>query len=105
MLYIMRRTQIYLDDEQHRWLDQQSVRQSRTKSELIREAIDRLIRGGRHDADERLARFRAALNASFGTVADLPTGREFVEGARTADRDRARELEDRWDTSSSTPPS
>ncbi len=105
MLYIVRRTQIYLDDDQHRWLDEQARRQRRTKSELIREAVDRLIGGGRQDADNRLGRFQAAVDASFATVPDLPPGRDFVEDARATDHDRDRAVEDRWDLSSSTPPS
>jgi len=105
MLYIVRRTQIYLDDDQHRWLDEQASRQRRTKSELIREAVDRLIGGGRQDADNRLRRFQAAVDASFATVPDLPPGRDFVEDARATDHDRDRLVEDRWDLSSSTPPS
>ena len=105
MLYIVRRTQIYLDDDQHRWLDEQASRQRRTKSELIREAVDRLIGGGRQDTDTRLGRCQAAVDASFGAVPDLPPSQDFVEDARAMDRDRDRAVEDRWDLSSSTPPS
>lgn len=60
-VYIMRRTQIYLDDRQRRKLDQVAKRTRRTVSELIREAID-----ARYATTPR-ADFLAALRAGgFG---------------------------------------
>lgn len=91
--YIMRRTQIYLDDLQDRRLAERSATTGMTKSKLIRDAIDAYL-GGAHGAREaRLARFRAALAAAGGTLPRLPPGTEYVDSLRAADRDRDRELE------------
>ncbi len=43
MIYIVKRTQIYLDEEQDRRLRKRARATGKTKSALIRDAIDRLL--------------------------------------------------------------
>lgn len=44
VIYIMKRTQIYLEEEQDRRLERRARATAVTKSALIREAIDRFLR-------------------------------------------------------------
>jgi predicted transcriptional regulator len=60
------RTQIYLTGDQRRRLDQLARAQDRPLAELIREAVDIYL------ATAPLAP-REALDASFGSLADLET--------------------------------
>jgi predicted DNA-binding protein len=73
-LYIvMRRTQIYLDDQQRRKLDQVAKRTRRTVSELIREAID--ARYAATPKEDFLAALRAGVFGVWKQRSDLdPTG-------------------------------
>lgn len=82
--YIMRRTQIYLTDEQGVLLERRSRATGRTISDLIREAIDAAYVRGRQasrGARERLARSTAGAWAQFPE-----TGSEYVERVRGAGR-------------------
>jgi hypothetical protein len=89
-LYIVRRTQIYLDEEQAERLASRAAAEGTTLSALIREAIDELLeRGGE---GERLAGFRRAVEASAGLAPELPEGRSYVEELRRRDLEREREL-------------
>jgi len=94
-VYIMKRTQIYLDHAQDLRLAERAAATGATKSKLIREAIDAYLDGDRGGREARVARFRAALDAAAGAVPRLPPGREYVESIRAADRERALELERR----------
>ena len=89
----MRRTQIYLDEEQDRRLAQRAAAARRTKSELIRWAIDSYL-DQPLDEEARLEEFREAVVAAAGAEPDLT--REFLDELREADRLRATELERRW---------
>jgi hypothetical protein len=82
--YIVRRTQIYLTDEQGRVLESRSKATGSTVSELIRVAIDRTYvrRGGTSRADRvRLARRTAGAWKAFPE-----TGAEYVERLRGSRR-------------------
>jgi len=92
--YIVRRTQIYLDERQSAELARRAAARGTTASKMIREAIDRYL-AEPADAEEPLRRFRAALEASFGAAPHLPHGATYVEELRRADRDRDEELADR----------
>ena len=89
----MKRTQIYLDDEQDRRLAERAAAARRTKSELIREALDTYLDRPTRD-ERRLAEFRAAADAAFGTAPYLPE--DYVERLRDVDRTRAEELDRYW---------
>jgi len=92
--YIVKRTQIYLEEEQADRLSQLASVRGTTASMMIREAIDQYL-AGPDDEAERLARFRTALDAAFGAAPYLPAGAEYVDGLRNADRARERELAER----------
>lgn len=91
----MRRTQIYLEEEQERFLGRRAAETGRTKSDLIREAIDRYAHQPQ-DSSTQLAEFHAAVEATAGIAPYLPAGVEYVRRLREADRARDEELERRW---------
>ena len=93
-LYIMKRTQIYLDEAQDARLGKLATQTGVTKSALIRQAIDAFLQGSRDDS-VRLARFRAALSEIERHPIALPNGRSYVEGLRQGDLSRQEELEHR----------
>ena len=91
----MKRTQIYIDEEHDEKLAARAAETGRTKSDLIREAIDRYMRDP-DDQAARLARFRAACESSAGRVPRLPTGVEYAAEIRETDLQRLEALEQRW---------
>jgi hypothetical protein len=95
-LYIVRRTQIYLDEAQDERLSKRAATEKVTKSALIREAVDQYLNGSDNQPNE-LARFRAAIiEAGKHPIRRLPPGKEYVEALRRTDARRQRELERRW---------
>jgi hypothetical protein len=92
--YIVKRTQIYLDETQDAQLGRRAKAAGVTKSTLIREAIGRYLDAG-EDQAIRLARWRAALAEASRIAPYLPKGRRYVEDLRGADLARQRELETR----------
>jgi hypothetical protein len=66
----------------------------RTKSELIRDAIDEYFNVG-ENRKSRLKTFRSALDATFGVSPHLPSGAEYVEVLRQSDAVRLQELPER----------
>jgi len=93
-LYIVHRTQIYLSDQQERALAERSERLGRTKSALIRDAIDSYLEP-RSAETTALARLGAAVADARGCASYLPAGEHYVEALRDADRERAGELDER----------
>jgi hypothetical protein len=93
-LYTVKRTQIYLDEEQDRELGRRAVAEGLTKSAVIRRALGAYLNGA--DDDElRLARFRAAVEAAAGVAPDLPRGAQYVERLRAFDVRRQETIERR----------
>ncbi|MGH2711097.1 MAG: CopG family transcriptional regulator [Actinomycetota bacterium] len=90
----MKRTQIYLDEEQEARLARRASAAGVTRSRLIRQAIDAYLEG-RGDEGLRRERFLAALDDLAADPLDLPEGRAYVEHLRTADLRRQEELERR----------
>ena len=90
----MRRTQIYLDEEQERDLARHAAVRHTSKSALIREAISAYL-GGSAGETGRLERFRAAVRAAAGAAPYLPDGKEYVEELRHRDTARLDDLERR----------
>ncbi len=90
----MQRTQIYLGDEQDRALSVRAQRLGRTKSALIREAIDSYL-APESTQRQGLARLRAAVSEAAGCASYLPAGEDYVDALRAADRERTRELDAR----------
>ena len=93
--YIVRRTQIYLDEEQDRRLAERARASGRTKSDLLREALDRLLDTPLGE-EEELARFRAAADAAFGIAPYLEDGAAYVSKLRDDDRRRQERLDRQW---------
>jgi hypothetical protein len=83
----MRRTQIYLDEVQDRELKRRATAERTTKSALIRRAISRELEGS-SDEDVAIIRWRAAIDGTYGTAPDLPTGPDYVDHVRALDADR-----------------
>jgi predicted DNA-binding protein len=90
----MKRTQIYVDEEQDQALAERAAASGVTKSTLIREAIDAYL-GGSSDSRLRLDRFRAAVRAASGTARHLPDGKSYVEALRALDVQRQEEIDRR----------
>ena len=92
--YIVRRTQIYLEDEQSTSLDRRASELGTTRSELIREAIGAYLEG-EADRVPALARFRAAVAEAAGSAPGLLPGPAYAEELRAADVARLEELDRR----------
>ena len=92
--YIVRRTQIYLNDRQDEELARRAAAEGLTKSALIRRAVDTYLDGA-DDEELRLARFKAAVAAVAGIAPDLPKGSLYVERLRALDLRRQEEIERR----------
>jgi hypothetical protein len=90
--YIMRRTQIYLEERQAEALSVRAGRRGVTASHAIREAIDAYLAAPEGDAERRRARWQAALRQSAGLAPDLPDGATYVADLRRADADRLARL-------------
>jgi len=82
--YIMRRTQIYLTDEQGRLLERRSKATGSSVSALIRTAVDGAY--SRRRAMSRAQRVRLARSAAGAWKAFPETGEEYVERIRGARR-------------------
>ncbi len=78
-IYIMERTQIYLNAEQSRMLERLARRSGWTKSQLIREAIDEAYLGSPHDQKQVLAALKHAAGSWAGRK---ESGAEYVERLR-----------------------
>ena len=93
-MYIVKRTQIYLDNRQDDDLARRAAAEGLTKSALIRRAVDAYLD---NDGDDelRLARFKAAVDAVAGVAPDLPQGSLYVERLRALDVGRQEEIERR----------
>jgi predicted DNA-binding protein len=91
--YIMKRTQIYLEADQDRRLATRATASGVTKSTLIREAIETYL-AIPGDAD-KLAQFRAAVDAVAKAPLPLQDGETYVETIRAADIARQAELDER----------
>jgi hypothetical protein len=88
----MHRTQIYLGDEQETQLAARARQLGRSRSDLIREAIDRYLQSDTSvDSPHAVAQFRVAVLAAAGSAPDLPSGRDYVAGLRSVDEARRHE--------------
>ncbi|HEX5015527.1 MAG TPA: CopG family transcriptional regulator [Candidatus Limnocylindrales bacterium] len=89
----MRRTQIYLNEDQDGRLRRRARAAGVTKSTLIREAVEAYL--ATPDTADELAGFRAALDAVASAPIHLPRGDAYVEEIRAADLERDAELDAR----------
>lgn len=93
--YIMKRTQIYLDEAQSAQLADRARRRGTTASHVIREAVDAYLAQPESEDDRLLQQYRSALDTAFGAAPDLPDGAAYVEELRAPDADRATRLDER----------
>ena len=89
---MMKRTQIYLDENQEASLAKRAATSGVSKSALIREAIDVFL-AGPGTRQMLPGRFRAALRDVEVQPISLPEGTRYVEGLRQRDLVRQEELE------------
>lgn len=75
--YIMKRTQIYLDDDQDRRLQARARADGTTKSAVIRAAVDQFLTRRSRRAD-----LQAHLDATFGSMQriEIPSRDEWDRG-------------------------
>lgn len=93
-MYIVKRTQIYLDDDQTTRLDERAAINGATRSELIRRAIDAYLdQPDERDEQVRLTRFKEAVEQVAGIAPYLT--HEYVEEMRAAGARKLDELERR----------
>ena len=85
----MTRTQIYLDDDQKAALRLLAIDRDSTVSDIVREAVDRLLAGELHGADwaSRLSAVQTRLQARLADRSDEEVG-EALKRARAARRRR-----------------
>ncbi len=88
----MRRTQIYLEGDQARRLDERAAARGTSRSELIREAIDMYLEPPLN-GDEWRSRWKAAVEATAGIAPSLTD--DHVEEMRAAGAHKLAELERR----------
>ncbi|MBV8195635.1 MAG: ribbon-helix-helix protein, CopG family [Candidatus Dormibacteraeota bacterium] len=89
------RTQIYLDPEQSDRLGRLARADGRTKSDLIREAIDMYLSS--EDRDERrLERLKAAVHYFAEHPLDIPSSEEYVKRKHEEGRRRDEVLQRHW---------
>lgn len=77
MMWCMRRTNIYLGEDQTAALDRLAEQQGVSRAELIRQLLDRVL----VDADASLAADLHAIESSFGAMRDIDAPAR-GEGAR-----------------------
>jgi predicted DNA-binding protein len=94
--YIVDRTQIYLTPDESAALERASIATGKTKSQLIREAIDE-----KYGAEPSLEEFMAALNAAAGIWAN-PEGEAAVKAIHAGRRAEARQTRQRLRAQQST---
>lgn len=88
-VYIMQRTQIYLSETETTALDREARRTGRTRSQLIREAIEEKFVGPGASAEE----FLRVLEESAGAWKDRDfTGQEYVAAIRSGFGERMARL-------------
>jgi hypothetical protein len=88
----MKRTNIYLDDEQLRALDDRASGEGISRAELIRRMIDRALDGD-GDRSTRRRAFEHALDATFGILKGDP---DYQPARWEPDDERTRYLDELW---------
>jgi predicted transcriptional regulator len=91
-LYIMHRTQIYLDDDQTVRLDRRAAAEGATRSMVIRRAVDEYLTREEQDASRWRERWGNMVEETAGIAPHLEEGAAYVEGIRRGDAERLSEL-------------
>jgi predicted transcriptional regulator len=93
MMYIMNRTQIYLDESQTARLDRRAAAEGTSRSTVLRRAVDAYLSQEERDAAAWKDQWRQALDQTAGIAPHLGEGREYVEDVRRADAERLAQLD------------
>lgn len=96
--YIMVRTQIFLDEAHEQALRTRARSEKKTKSALIREAIDQYL-DPQGSENARVERLHEAVREAAGVAPYLPDGAQYVDELRRLDAARFEMLEARNDDS------
>ena len=89
----MRRTQIYLNDDQASRLDERANANGTTRSRVIRIAIDEYLTQEERDTATWRTRWQEAVQETAGAAPGLSAGAEYVESLRQSDAERLSGLE------------
>lgn len=84
----MRRTQIYLGDDQTARLDQRAAAEGATRSTVIRRAVDEYLTRDERDTAAWQARWKEAVEETAGIAPHLERGADYVESLRRGDAER-----------------
>ena len=87
-LYIVNRTQIYLDNDQTARLDKRAAAEGTSRSMVIRRAVDLYLSQEEQDAVAWQARWRKAIEGTAGIAPYLEEGVDYVEDIRREDAER-----------------
>jgi hypothetical protein len=91
VVYIVRRTRIYLYDLQIARLDERAASEGVARSAVICHAVDDYLARGQQNADEWRLRWREAVMRTAGIASHLPDGATYVEQLRAVDLKLLRE--------------
>lgn len=94
-IYIMERTQIFLEASQVEQLDRRARAERTTRSDLIRRAVDTYLNGGPQTGDWKREFHEAMKEIRKHPLKRLPPGRIYVERLRKIDARRLEELDRR----------
>jgi predicted transcriptional regulator len=93
--YIVRRTQIYLDPEQSERVGELALAEGRTRSDVIREAVDRYL-AVTDSEPSRLARLKRVI-AEMAERGVSPIDEEALAAFRDADRRYEERIRKAWE--------
>ena len=94
-LYIVNRTQIYLDEDQTTRLDERAAAEGTSRSTVIRRAVDSYLSREEQDAATWRANWAKAIEGTAGVAPYLKEGAGYVEDIRREDAGRLSRLEAR----------
>ena len=92
-LYIMNRTQIYLDAGQTARLDERAAAEGTSRSMVIRRAVDVYLSQEERDAAAWQDQWSRAIEGTAGIAPYLEEGADYVEDMRREDAKRLSQLE------------
>jgi predicted transcriptional regulator len=92
-LYIVNRTQIYLDAGQTARLDERAAAEGTSRSMVIRRAVDVYLSKEERDAAAWQDQWRRAIEGTAGIAPYLEEGAGYVEDMRREDAKRLSQLE------------
>lgn len=91
-LYIVNRTQIYLDEDQTTRLDKRAAAEGTSRSMVIRRAVDIYLSNEERDVAQWRANWGQAIEGTAGIAPYLEKGPEYVEDVRRVDANRLSRL-------------